>query len=125
MRQGGKSSSSRDNASKFRAIHRAESENLEFRDSIKTNHASAESSFQQKQVKSINDSDHPMRQGRTDADDSKDRSSKSKVEQCKDKENSETHSKENLKIQFNTRELPSARGHIVHSWDILLDMGAQ
>ena len=47
------------------------------------------------------------------------------VEQCKDEENSETHSKENLKIQFNTRELPSARGHIVHSWDILLDMGAQ
>ena len=40
-------------------------ESLEFRDSIKTNHASAENSFQHKHAKSINNSDHPhdTRQG--------------------------------------------------------------
>ena len=32
---------------------------------------------------------------------------------------------EDTKLQFNTRKLPTARGHIVHSWDILLDMGTQ
>ena len=42
--------------------------------------------------------------------------SKNKAEQCRGKENTD--------VQFNTRRLPAARGHIVHSWDILLDMGA-
>ena len=71
--------------------------------------------------------DHPqtMRQGRTDIDDSKDCSSENKAEQYKDKENSKTHYKETSRVQFDTRKLPNARGHIVHSWDILLDMGAQ
>jgi hypothetical protein len=71
--------------------------------------------------------DHPQttRQGRTDIDDSKDCSSESKAEQYRAKENSETHYKENSRVQFNTRKMPNARGHIVFSWDILLDMGAQ
>ena len=73
----------------------------------------------------ILDHPHTMRQGRTDTDDSKDCASKSEAELCKDTENSETQLIENSKMQFNTRKLPSAKGHIVHSWDILLDMGAQ
>ena len=71
--------------------------------------------------------DHPQttRQRRTDIDDSKDCSSESTAEQYKDEENSETHYKENSRVQFNTRKMPNARGHTVHSWDILLDMGVQ
>ena len=37
--------------------------------------------------------------------------------QCKDKESQS--------LQFNTKKAPCARGHIIHSWDILLDMGVQ
>ena len=44
----------------------------------------------------------------------KDCCSTNKAEQCR--------SKENTDVQFNTRRLPAARGHIVHSWDILLDI---
>ena len=67
MRQGGESLEEHDNARGFGATHREENGNLEFRDvdSIKTNHAFAEKSFQHKHAKSINNSDHPhnTRQG--------------------------------------------------------------
>ena len=71
------------------------------------------------------DHPHTMRQGRADTDVDDGCSSMGKAKQCNDKENSETQLKEDSSIQFNTRRLPNARGHIVHSWDILLDMGAQ
>ena len=44
-------------------------------------------------------------------------SSEDKIEQCKEKRDPELH--------FSTRKVSHARGHIVHSWDILRDMGTQ
>ena len=63
--------------------------------------------------------DHPYttRQGRKDTDDDTHCSRGDRTEQCKDKEDSKLH--------FNTRKMSHARGHIVHSWDVLLDMGTQ
>ena len=73
----------------------------------------------------ILDRPQTMRQWRADMDANNGCPSESKTEQCNDNENSETQLKGNSSIQFNTKKLPSARGHVVHPWDIILDMEAQ
>ena len=65
----------------------------------------------------ILDHPHTIRQGTKVKDDDRHCSKRDGSEQCKNKENS--------KIQFDTMKMPCARGHSVHSWDILLDMGTQ